>query len=335
MRQQLQESGLLQHMDRMFIDAENTLKAAVAAAAVAAPACSSSSTAAQQAADQVQLAIILVNELVGVYHGACVTSFPGEEKGFSMEAALPAAPAAMRMILTTFRTCSRLQQLTGRSDSSAPLLVLSGDAGFQVDCNDTLRMLYWVGCDLAGTMHTQNVAGALQLLPGAHELLLCPELVPCLAITVLVGLFGLNTGTQEAAGRGSGSSSRVAAAAGSSRSRGALRAQESFQQQQQTPGGPAVPSSKAAGRHQTGSTSSSSSNGRLPNGISLDSLTPLSRGLFGLLGVDQGVLLEVARGASDEWSGQVQCKPENHGCIVSAWCLTPDYQVRAQQLDSQ
>jgi hypothetical protein len=60
----------------------------------------------------------------------------------------------------------------------------------------------------------------------------------------------------------------------------------------------------------------------------LDSLTHLSRGLFSLLGVDQDVLLEVARGASDDWSGALQFSSDNHGCIVDVWCLVLDYQVR-------
>jgi hypothetical protein len=62
-------------------------------------------------------------------------------------------------------------------------------------------------------------------------------------------------------------------------------------------------SSYRAGSSSTSSSStiSGSSDGRLGNGISLQSLTPLSRGLFGLLEVEQDMLLKAARGAKEMW----------------------------------
>ena len=280
-----------------------------------------------------------------MYHNSCSLLFPGAA-GTNLEAGLPAAPAAMRLIHTAFRTCSRLQQLAGREGSPAPLLLLAADKTFQGDCRFTSRMLYWALYDIAGAMYAENVTGALQSLPGACELLLCPELVPCLAITVLVGLLGLTTRKQKAAGRGSGNKGAVGSASGSSSSsaslgssagdgaggssgsssgRGMLTSQT--QEHMQQPATPAATIS-TAGSSTSSSSSSVTRTARLPNGISLDSLTPLSRGLFSLLGVDEDVLLEVARGTSDNWSGAIQFSSDNHSCIVDVWCLMLDYQVQ-------
>jgi hypothetical protein len=60
----------------------------------------------------------------------------------NLEAALPAAPAAVRLIVTAFRTCSRLQQLAGMEGSSAIVQLVAADAAFQDAFAATLgRML--------------------------------------------------------------------------------------------------------------------------------------------------------------------------------------------------
>jgi hypothetical protein len=166
-----------------------------------------------------------------------------------------------------------------------------------------------------GSLHGM-LGGCGSLLPyrGVREVLPCPELVPCLAAAVLVAVLGFDTGVPGATDD-SASSSRGAAGGSSAGGRGSsgvplrggsrgrrqgLQVQDSFQ----GPAGTASSSgaSSNAGRHQAGSssigsrTSSTSSSGRLANGISLDSLTPLSRGLFSLLGVEQDVVLQAVKG---------------------------------------
>jgi hypothetical protein len=143
-------------------------------------------------------------------------------------------------------------------------------------------------------------------------MLLSSDLVPCLAITVLVATLGLDTSGNMLGGHSAMHSS--SSGAGSSTAVRASTAQGSSQQ--------AAPAS--------GSSSTSSSSGRLGNGISLDSLTPLSRGLFGLLGVDQGVLLQAAEGVDAVWGSGFE--PDYFGGIVNACCGVLVGQVSRQQL---
>jgi hypothetical protein len=246
-RQQLQGSGLLQHMPVMLVDAEDGLTAAAAAvvAATLIDSSAGSSADAQYAVQKLAQALSIVEELLDLYTAACTAvSLDGT---YSLTAALPAAPAAVRLALTTFSTCSRLQQagIDGLPPFSSS--VLHRNPG---DFAKTLATAHWAMLRLSKAVAAQcagGSAGALEPLPGARELLLCPELVPCLAVTVLVTCLSFDTGKQAAS---------------------------------------------AASSPQL------SSSGRLANGISLGSLTPLSCSLFGLLGVGQGVLLQAAQAVS-------------------------------------
>jgi hypothetical protein len=64
--------------------------------------------------------------------------------------------------------------------------------------------------ELAIAINNHQLAGSLQSLAGARELLLCTELVPCIAITAFVVLLGLDTGTRVAEGTAATSKVRPA-----------------------------------------------------------------------------------------------------------------------------
>jgi hypothetical protein len=122
--QQLQESQLLQQMAAGMDAAAARLTAAVAAltAATAITDSTNSSSSSSTAMNpHVQLDIIqqqlsysavqfesCLIELQNVYMVSCTLSPTGT---FKLSAALPAAPAAVRLILTTFQSYSKLQQL--------------------------------------------------------------------------------------------------------------------------------------------------------------------------------------------------------------------------------
>jgi hypothetical protein len=207
-----------------------------------------------------------------------------------MEAALPAAPAAVRLIHATFLTHSKLQQLAGREDTPASIRSLARDAA--APAIYPISLPYSALVDITfGIADCSKDGRSQQLLPGARELLLCPDLVPCIAIALLVAVFGLDTGARAS------SKESVRSATSSTKSRDkhrkALHVPGSLQQQR------LAATDSSAGCHQAGTGSSSltsraSNTGRLANGMSLDSLTPLSRNLFGLLGVDQAVVLQAA-----------------------------------------
>jgi hypothetical protein len=200
----------------------------------------------------------------------------------SDEAGLTAAPAAVRLILTTLQSCSQLQQLAGSEDGPAPVLLLGDYPEFLQDCGLALWQAHCNLLDLAAAVRHEvdqvfgthgTWEGALQLLtPRARELLLCPELVPCLAAAVLVAVLGLETGAQ---GDETRSDVGAGGAAGPANSSSATSS-----------------SSSAADVDGTTQASAARISGRLGNGISLDSLTPLSRGAFSLLGVEQVVLVQ-------------------------------------------
>jgi hypothetical protein len=203
------------------------------------------------------------------------------------------------------------------------------------------------------------IAPSPQPVPGAREVLMCPELVPCLAITVLVAVLGLDTGAGGAAGSSSDATSKVLSAT-ASRSSSAATASSSHcyrssgtgecstigDGQGRAEGGPAPttqtslhdqqPAATAAtssAAHQAGGSSYSSipsSSADLGNGVSLDSLTPLSRGLFSLLGVDQGVLLQAAgRCTGMDINGKYQ--PSDLAAIMTVYCDVLAFQVSRDQ----
>lgn len=318
MRQQLQTAGLLQQMASVFQHAADALSAAAAPFATFGQAASRSSggSSSTDIAHAVQLydnTLVSTSKLLDVYIRACRLCTP--EGGVpSFEVALPAAAAAVQLHRLIFTTGSSFLQLASMEGIPEAVVRLARDADFQQNCTGSLGEAHWAIGELLKSAHNHSsTKGSLQSLPGARELLLCPDLVPCLAVTVLVTVLGLDTGAQEE-DTGSGSRSKHAAqgasssssssAAGSS-SRTASGSSSSSRQASAPQGAPPqqVDSSTRYLRPGSSSTSRRSSSGRQANGISLDSLTPLSRSLFSLLGVEQGVLLQAAVGAKAKWSG--------------------------------
>jgi hypothetical protein len=173
----------------------------------------------------------------------------------------------------------------------------------------------------------------LQLPPtgGVHELLRCPELFPCLAVAVLVAVLGLDTGVQGGTGVTSSNSSGTAGGSssgeGEASSRGSNPSLHLHGSSQQPA---AAAAAGTARRHDTGSSSTSgptSSSDRLANGVSLDSLTPLSHGLFSLLGVNQGVLLQAVRGYRKSPQGGTGVLPDHVYSLIRACDLVSCHQV--------
>jgi hypothetical protein len=59
----------------------------------------------------------------------------------------------------------------------------------------------------------------------------------------------------------------------------------------------------------------------------LDSLTPLSRGLFSLLGVNQGVLLQAVRGFRKSSQGGTGVQPDHLYSLIRACDVVSRHQV--------
>jgi hypothetical protein len=178
---------------------------------------------------------------------------------FTPELAVAAAPAAMRLILTGFQACSKLQQLWQQKKAQLPLQV--GKLG------TILGSFIFSAGSLGLTMPGAVYDGTLQSSPAGTQLLLNPDFVSCLAIMLVVTVLGMDTSMRSAAGNGAAAT----AAASSSRSSSSSSSSSA----------PGVGSS-------TGSSSSSS-------GVRLDSLTPLSCGLFDILGVGKETVLQAAK----------------------------------------
>jgi hypothetical protein len=136
----------------------------------------------------------------------------------------------MRLILTTFQTCSNLQQPPSKD---SPLVASAAGAGvtpksdYGVDDEDhafNLIAAILNTADMSTAVHQHFIDSSLQSLAGARELLLCPELKPCLATSSILTLFGLDTGKDDGAGTGDGTrdalrpASNSRSTAGSSRS---------------------------------------------------------------------------------------------------------------------
>jgi hypothetical protein len=361
-RQQLQESGLQQNLPAILADAADTLTEAAAAAAAAAAALeevalssssssnssssssnttshsssrsrssnsssTSSSTCVQSSAEKVLNTISITHRLLNVYVRACSLLSSRTDQCFSLEAALPAAPAAVRLILTTIQTCSKIRQVAGREGSPSPLFLAADDTAIRERSTQALVCAHLVMLELAEAVLMHSSKGTLLSLSGANELLLCPELMSCLAIMVLVTLLGTDTWTKKGACSSKGPKG-VAGPAGS----GSSSSSSSSGRQTTTTQSLSQQPAASAGYHQAGSSSSSSavisgsnssSSVRLANGVSLDSLTPLSRGLFGLLSVDLAIVLDAARVAL--WGAT--CDPTSFGWLVDTYCFVMEYQV--------
>lgn len=152
------------------------------------------------------------------------------------------------------------------------------------------------------------MAGTVQQLPGARELLLSPDLAPCLAIAAIVALLGLDPATPLQPWADSSSGSR--AAADSSSKAGSSTAGLGGVQddpQDDTRSSDQQPDCTMTSDHNSSSSSSPSSSApELPGSchcsycshnhgdVSLASATPLAASWFNLLGVDKQTLVTAA-----------------------------------------
>ena len=262
-RQQLQESRLLQHLGPAMVAAAAQLTAAVAALQAAAATTSNSTSGSadapisatteqdsiQKQTSNVEVADRHCGLLLMAFEVTSAALSPGA--CFTPELAVAAAPAAMHLILTGFQACSKLQQLWQQKKAQLPLQV--GKLG------TILGSFIFSAGSLGLTMPGAVYDDTLQSSPAGRQLLLDPDFVSCLAIMLVVTVLGLDTSMRSAAGNGAAAT----AAASSSSS------------------APGVGSS-------TGSSSSS-------NGVRLDSVTPLSCGLFDILGVGKETVLQAAK----------------------------------------
>ena len=277
MRQQLQDSQLLQHLGPAMDAAAARLTAAAAALDAAAAATSrgsSGSSASPSAASQCNDPIdefvctarccrVLLNTFQRLSR---VLSAPGS---LSIAAALPAAPAAVRLMLTVLQADSTLQLMQQQHAVQRPDDSSSNCSAVSAVHEVMLLLLVTIGTDVSST---------LQACPAARELLLLPQLLSCLALMLVATVLGLVTSTvgmgRHATIPATGSSSS------SSRNEG---------------------SSSNSGNSPSGSSGSSSSGSNcFNNGVWLDSLTPLSCSLFDILGVTKETVLQLARLAKAE-----------------------------------
>jgi hypothetical protein len=116
------------------------------------------------------------------FHSSCLlklfllATFPlSGTAPFSIQAALPAAPAALRLMLTVYQNYHMRPQMQLCSQSSDPLREVHGVM---------LSLACGLGCD---------VDARLQSCPEANQLLLSPELLSGLAVELMVIVLGLNT----------------------------------------------------------------------------------------------------------------------------------------------
>jgi hypothetical protein len=151
LQQQLEGTRLLQHLPAILASAETILTDTMAEAlSNSSSSSSSSSTDAQHTSHKVWDAAGLAHRLANVYFRAiCVLSATAADPSFSLHAALPAALAAVRLILTTTQTISMLQQLASRENSPAWVLLLAGNDEFQNDCTTILALAHIIMIDIA------------------------------------------------------------------------------------------------------------------------------------------------------------------------------------------
>jgi hypothetical protein len=121
-RQQLQDSGLLEHMHKIFKQAADDLTAAATAAASGGAAASSKSHSSSSSnrdssspLAHLKHALCVVQKVLLIHSAADRLLSRGQPLWEA--AALHAAPAAVRLVHTTFQTYSQLQQLAGREGS--------------------------------------------------------------------------------------------------------------------------------------------------------------------------------------------------------------------------
>jgi hypothetical protein len=283
-RQQLQESQVLQHLGTAMDAAAARLTAAVAALAAASSnsgsshaggsssggSGSSDNSSGPSSTEQVSIQQLTLDVMGENFQSSCMlkilllASYPLSPTGiFSIQAVLPAAPAAMRMMLTVFQNYHRQPPLQLFSHSNNPLLEMH-------------KFMLSFACGLRG-----DVAGTLQLCPAASELLLSPELLSCLAIMLVVIVLGLDTSTDRT---------------------DAYTPSEKQRQEQRQAG----------------------SSGSGLSGARLESLTPLSWGLFDTLGVTKGTALHAALVAQAQGFSTLF----NFKVLLASYNSVLDHQVR-------
>jgi hypothetical protein len=197
------------------------------------------------------------------------------------EAALPAAPAAVCQSLTVLQAHSQILQLRQQQLCDNPTSQPAAAALPERALDSVLRALALLANHVVHTNPT---------MPGAAELLLLPEFVSCLAIVLLVAVLGLDTGDGVEA-KHAASSSSSGSGSGSSTGR------QSFHtgRQQQRAGSSGGRGSSSGGGSSGGRGSSSgggSGNSTRDKGVRVDSLTPLSCSLFGVLGIAKETALQ-------------------------------------------
>lgn len=313
-RQQLQDSRLLEHLGA-GMDAAAALLTIAAAAAVTA-ASSSSRAAPKPLAKELSIVQLLQAEcccdhlLKTLDLASRVMSPTGD---FSWEAALPATAGAVRLVLTVLKTRSRLQQ--------QQITVTEQPGALQV-CNS-----YSVGHHEVALRLLLAVAGAAdcraattQAHSGLDDLLLSPDLLPFLATMLLVTVLGLRTSTA-----GGASAAALPASSGSTRHEHGSSTGPKLQGSQ----GRQLHSAHASSSRDAGRGIGSSSSG-CSKGVQVESLTALSSSLFDILGVSKETALQAARLAN---SARLTVLPQLV-VHVSIYRCVADLQVSAWPQDA-
>jgi hypothetical protein len=275
-RQQIVDSGLLEHLGPGMVAAADHHKAAVAALSAATPIPADRPNRIQLVAallEGINATETCCSSLLGAFQ--LLSSVLQTEGLATCRVAWPAAPAAACLILTVCQTHSQLQTLRQQQPVGSLIDTIMTQPDGQWALDNVFRAVLLLAWE---SIHTDPAV--LQSLPGAAELLLLPEFVSCLAIMLLVAVLGFDT-------RGAATAVAAARPAATSSGTGDPSSSSVQQQQQQAP--------RQAG---------SSSGGALDNGVQLDSLTPLSCSLFGVLGVSrEGLILAAylgkAKGITD------------------------------------
>jgi hypothetical protein len=310
-RQQLQDSGLVQHLGTALQAAADALELRAAMTAC----CSASAdpvpnmdgagttevlTCMMKASQALLESDHSCGCLLRMFQlASCVLAPKGD---FSIEAALPAAPAAVRLMLKAFQAHSKIQEVTQQ-----PLLqhgLWQGAYSNLSACITALEMSTRVMWMLAEALQG-DVHGMMRSCPAVSELLLSPEIVSCLAITSIMTVLGPDVSS----GDGTGPAATQAASSSSSSSRGPSS-------------GGSAGRLIAAGRQQQPSSAQGSSSS-LGHGVRLDSLTPLSCNLFDILGVNKETALQATRLATSD------AAPLNSNlhALVTTYCSVLQYQV--------
>lgn len=176
-RQQLQETQLLQHLSTAMDAAAARLTAAAAAALdAAAPATTGSSSgrsastspAASQCdspMEELMSTVRCCRLLLSMFQE--LSKVISAHDNLSIAAALPAAPAAVRLMLTVLQANSRLQLMQQHT------VQLPDDSSESCSTTSTVHSVMMMMAVMVGV----NVSSTLQDCPAARELVLLPELL--------------------------------------------------------------------------------------------------------------------------------------------------------------